>query len=115
PVWHAIWEGQYASVKQVLDNGLDVNYTHRGISLLQCAIEAGNTDVVHLLIDAGANVGKADPHGWSPLHSAAFSGDMDALLLALQRAKDPSPKDEYGWTPLDLASFYRHEDLVKIL
>jgi ankyrin repeat protein len=115
PIWHAIWEGQYAGVKQVLDNGLDANYTHRGISLLQCAMEARNTDVVRLLIDAGANVDKADPHGWSPLHSAAFSGDTDSLLLALQRAKDPSPKDEYGWTPLDLAAFYRHEDIVKIL
>lgn len=115
PVWHAIWEGQYAGVKQVLDNGLDANYTHRGISLLQCAIEAGNTDVVRLLIDAGADVGKADPHGWSPLHSAAFAGDIGALLLVLQRAKYPSPKDEYGWTPLDLAAFYRHEDIVKIL
>jgi serine/threonine-protein phosphatase 6 regulatory ankyrin repeat subunit B len=115
PVWHAIWEGQYAGVKQVLDNGLDPNYTHRGISLLQCAIEAGNTDVVRLLIDAGADVEKADPHGWSPLHSAAFSGDKDALLLALQGARDPSTKDEYGWTPLDLAAFYRHEDIVKIL
>jgi ankyrin repeat protein len=115
PVWHAIWEGQYASVKHVLENGLDANYTHRGISLLQCAIEAGNTDVVRLLIDAGADVGRADPYGWSPLHSAAFSGDKDVLLLALQRATDPSPRDEYGWTPLDLAAFYRHEDIVKVL
>jgi ankyrin repeat protein len=115
PVWHAIWEGQCASVKQVLDSGLDVDYTHCGISLLQCAIEAGNTDVVRLLIDAGANTGRTDPHGWSPLHSAAFSGDVDALLLALQRTKNPSLKDEHGWSPLDLAAFYRHEDLVKIL
>ncbi|KAK7185141.1 hypothetical protein DPSP01_000745 [Paraphaeosphaeria sporulosa] len=115
PVWHAIQEGQYASVKQVLENGLDPNYTHRGISLLQCAIEAGNTDVARLLMDAGANARKADPHGWSPLHSAAFSGDVGALLLALGRAKDRSPKDEYGWTPLDVAAFYRYEELVKIL
>jgi ankyrin repeat protein len=116
PVWHAIWNGlECASFKQVLDSGLDVDYTYCGISLLQCAIEAGNTDVVRLLIDAGANVGRTDPHGWSPLHSAAFSGDVEAFLLALQRSKNPSPKDEHGWTPLDLAAFYRHEDLVKIL
>jgi len=115
PVWHAIWEGQYASVKQVLENGLDVNYTHREISLLQCAIEASNTDVVRLLVDVGANVEKLDSHGWSPLHSAAFSGDMNALLLVLQRAKDTSPKDKNGWTPLDLAAFYKHEELVKVL
>ena len=115
PVWHAIWEGQYASVKQVLDNGLDANYTHRGISLLQCAIEAGNTEAVRLLIDAGADIEKQDPHGWSPLHSAAFSGDAGTLLLVLQRAKHQSYKDEYGWTPLDLAAFYKHEDIVKIL
>ena len=115
PVWHAILGGQYASVKQVLDNGLDANYTYRGVSLLQCAIEAGNTEVVRLLVDAGANFEKPDAHGWSPLHSAAFSGEMDAFLLALQRAKDPSPQDEYGWTPLDIAAFYKHEEIVKIL
>lgn len=115
PVWHAIQEGQYASIKQMLDNGFDLNYTYRGISLLQCAIEAGNTEVARLLMDAGANAGTSDSHGWSPLHSAAFSGDVDALLLALDRAKDHSPKDEYGWTPLDVAAFYKHDELIKLL
>jgi ankyrin repeat protein len=116
PAWHAIWEGQVAGVKQLLDNGLDPNYTYRGISLLQCAIEAGNTAVVRLLIDAGAAAAKADSHGWTALHSAAFHGDMSAFVLALAEAKgNKSPRDEYGWTPLDLAAFYRHEDIVKLL
>ncbi|CAI6303043.1 unnamed protein product [Periconia digitata] len=115
PVWRAIWDGQYASVKQVLDDGLDVNYTHRGISLLQCAIEAKNLDAMRLLLDSGADAEKPDPHGWSPLHSAAFAGDVDAFLLARQRVNDQSPKDKCGWTPLDLAVFYRHENIVKIL
>jgi ankyrin repeat protein len=109
-------EGQVAGVKQLLDNGLDPNYTYRGISLLQCAIEAGNTAVARLLMEAGAATGKADSHGWTPLHSAAFYGDMSAFILALGNAKgNRSPKDEYGWTPLDLAAFYRHEDIVKAL
>lgn len=77
-------------------------------------MEAGKTEIVHLLIDAGAGAAKSDPYGWSPLHSAAFSGDVNALLLALSRAKDRSPKHEYGWTRLDLAAFYRHEEIINI-
>lgn len=114
PVWHTILKGQSASLREVLKNGLDPNYTYRGVSLLVCAMGAGNTDAVRLLIDAGAGA-TSHPHGWSPLHAAAFSGNMDALLLALQQASDKSPIDEHGWTPLDVAAFYRHEDMVKRL
>ena len=115
PVWKAVYDGHGVSVAKILDGGLSVEYEHRGVRLLQGAIEANNEEVVRLLLDRGAAVDIPDTKGWTALHSAAFTGDTDILLLILQKTDDQEPKDHQGWTPLDLAAFYKHGDIIKVL
>lgn len=115
PVWKAIYEGQGASVAKILDGGLSIEYEHRGVRLLQLAIEAINVEVVRLLIDRGAKVTGADTRGWTALHSAAYSGNVELLLLILQKTDNKEPIDQQGWTPLDLAAFYKHDEIMNLL
>lgn len=115
PIWKAVREGQSASVANILDGGLSLEYEHRGVRILQLAIEANNEEVVRLLVERGAAVGVADMRGWTALHSAAYSGNVELLLLVLQKTDNRTPTDQQGWTPLDLAAFYKHDEIVKLL
>lgn len=115
PVWKAVFEGQGASVARILDGGLSIEYEHRGVRLLQLAIEANNADVVRMLIERGAAVNVADTRGWTALHSAAYSGNSELLLLVLQRTDNKEATDQQGWTPLDLAAFYKHDEIMGLL
>ena len=115
PVWKAVHEGQGASVAKLLDGGLSIEYQHRGVRMLQLAIEVDNLEVVRLLLERGAAVDVPDMCGWTALHSAAWSGNIETLLLVLQKTENMKPKDEQGWTPLDLAAFYKHNEITKLL
>lgn len=115
PVWKAVYDGHNASVARILDGGLSIEYEHRGVRILQLAIEANNEEVVRLLIERGAAVDVADTRGWTALHSTAYSGNVDLLLLVLQNTDNKTPKDQQGWTPLDVAAFYKHDDIIKLL
>ena len=115
PIWKAVCEGQSASVGRLLDGGLSIEYEHRGVRILQSAIEANNEEIARLLIERGARVNMADMRGWTALHSAAYSGNFEIFLLVLQKMDNKMPIDQQGWTPLDLAAFYKHDVIVKLL
>ncbi|KAG6360937.1 hypothetical protein INS49_012005 [Diaporthe citri] len=116
PVWDAISDGQTRrAMEQLLDAGLSMEYARGGVTLLQHALEAENTEVSTLLLERGASVDTRDRYGWSALHSAAFAGVVSPLLLVLQRVSDREPKDNQGWTPSDLAAFYGHKEAMSVL
>lgn len=115
PVWKAVYEGQSAALARILDGGLSVEYEHRGVRILQLAIEVNNEEVVRLLIERGAAVDVADMRGWTALHSTAYSGNVALMLLVLQKTDNMKPTDQQGWTPLDLAAFYKHDEIMKLL
>ena len=112
PIWKAVFEGKDASVARILDGGFSIEYQHRGLRLLQRAIEANNTEVVRELLDRGAAIDIPDMYGWTALHSAAFSGNIEIFLAVFSKAKSKNPMDHRGWTPLDLASFYKYDEIV---
>ena len=115
PIWKAVYEGQGLSVAKILDGGLSVEYEHRGVRLLQLAIEVSNVEVVRLLLERGATVDMPDMRGWTALHSAAYSGNVELMLRVLQKTDNKEPVDQQGWTPLDLAAFYKHDEVKKLL
>lgn len=115
PVWQAVYDGHGASIAKILDGGLSVEYEHRGVRLLQLAIECNNVEVVRLLIERKAAVNVPDMRGWTALHSAAYSGNHEVMLLILQNTETRETIDQQGWTPLDLATFYKHDQITKLL
>lgn len=60
-------------------------------------------EVVKALAEAGADIGRVDIYGWTPLHAAAYKdswGCYEELLLA---GADPSAEESGGMTPIEYA------------
>lgn len=92
------------------------------LSALQVAVRFSHSNVVRILLDAGA-----DPHMWLTdqmcLHAAAANGDVGMLRLLLEHgARGDMPSDMYNWedgsvfqNPLMVASKYGYLECVRVL
>ena len=77
------------------------------------------TDVVKLLIDAGAGIHRPASAGnnWGgvPLHYASVMGHTDVVRLLIKEGADPNKENYLEETPIILANKKGHNDVVKIL
>jgi ankyrin repeat protein len=71
-----------------------------GMTSLHYAAREGCTECVKLLIDAGANLNKADPEGVTPLVMAGLNARWDSMKLLLEAGANPDKWDIYGRNPL---------------
>ena len=70
---------------------------------LHFAVASGNSELVTLLLEHGADVNAKTTNGWTPLHSAVERRDLEMARLLLDAKADPDAKDTSGRTPLALA------------
>ena len=103
----------------------------RGWTPLGLAIDQGDMDLIHLLIEKGADVnGKinaAEGSVWTPLGMALKKGDMDLVHLLIQKgadvnremttsmARDMKYTEDSAWTPLGMAIDKGDMDLIHLL
>eukprot|EP00794_Sanderia_malayensis_P004618 gene4618-5224_t len=74
-----------------------------GLTLLHHACLAGKRNVVHALIDCGADIEKRSSVGWTALHAAALSGCYDVVSYLVRGcAANPLVKDDMGCLPQGL-------------
>lgn len=69
---------------------------HSAVSRLQ-------SDIVRVLLQAGANPNVRQSAGWTPLHAAAMNGDLASVELLLAAGADPTATNEEGRSVSDLA------------
>ena len=84
--------------------------------LAQSALDAGNEDLVHLLVSFGATFAWPDSDGRQPMHAVASASDSPRrieMLLAAGVAPDPLTPE--GWTPLHFAAIYGYSSVVEAL
>ena len=84
-------------------------------SKLHDAAKDGDAELVKLLIDAGADVNKANEKGETPLYWAAANGRTECVKLLIDAGADVNKADKDGRTPLILAAYYGHAECVKLL
>lgn len=70
---------------------------------LKSAIDAGQAELVHVMVQAGINPNEPDSHGVSPLHGAVFSGRVDVCHILLEGQAKVDARDRHGQTPLFFA------------
>ena len=76
---------------------------HDGSTALHAASQAGCTEAVRALVDAGARVDVHTNLLDTPLHGAAREGHLSACELLLACGADSAARNRGGATPLDLA------------
>ena len=96
----AVVAGDTATVARLLDaeamaNRADPTF---GLTPLGWASLTGDTAIITLLLERGADIGATDGAGSTPLHHAAYFGQTSAVRLLLDRRADPSARDKAGQT-----------------
>ncbi|GAB2275213.1 ADP-ribosylation factor GTPase-activating protein agd4 [Dionaea muscipula] len=91
-----------ATCPKLQDSGMPENCL-RGCSLLHLACHVGNTVMLELLVQFGADVNRRDFHGRTPLHHCIAKRNNLLAKYLLRRGAIPLIKDWGGFTALERA------------
>ena len=112
-VFEAAYRGNVGLVRLFCRLGADVGArTKEGHTLLHWAARTG-ADVVHTLVDAGADHAETDRFGDAPLHKAAFHGHAHVVASLLDCGADPTQVNRSGLTPKVWAALRGQDAVVK--
>ncbi|GLU16929.1 hypothetical protein SLE2022_333330 [Rubroshorea leprosula] len=75
----------------------------QGCSLLHLACHCGNSVMLELLLQFGADINMRDSHGQTPLHHCIAMGNNLLAKFLLRRGANPSIKDNGGLSALERA------------
>lgn len=85
-----------------------------GMTPLLYAARQGHTDIAKLLLDAGADIHKAEANNISPLLMAVETNSMETAHYLIAQGADVNSVDWYGRTPLweavNVRNLYIHND-----
>jgi ankyrin repeat protein len=73
------------------------------------------TELVRMLLAAGADPNGRQQGGFVPLHAAALNGNGPLVDLLLAHGADPELRNDEGATALELARSAKHADVVSRL
>ena len=102
-IWNAASVGNIEIVKQHLEKGVDIDAVDSvaGITPLSWAVIRGQSKVVELLVQHGADVNAKNNDGGTSLHAAAFLGRVEIVKLLVQHGADINAKNNKDETPMD--------------
>ncbi len=101
-------ETSLRSAKLLLANGAEINHLSKaGYPLTQACI-SGNTSMVELLMEHGADVNPSG--GFTPLMGAARGSQVELIEWLLKEGADPNAVNRNGWTALMEAAQLENAD-----
>jgi cytochrome c len=115
PIHTAAREGDVGKVRELLDQGADINRNSRSGTPLHVAVLANRQEIVELLIADGADVNASSLIFGMPLHVAAVRGSAALTSLLIANGADIAVQDSLGLTPLHIAAERGHRDVAELL
>ena len=103
----AAFFGELEAAALLIERGAEVDAFGRGWmtgTALHSAASRLQSDLVRVLLEAGANPDVRQSAGWTPLHAAAMNGDLTRVGLLLAAGADPAAANDEGRSVADLAS-----------
>jgi uncharacterized protein len=103
----AAFFGRYEAAALLIERGAEVDAFGRGWmtgTAMHSAVSRLQSDVVRILLEAGANPNVRQSAGWTPLHSSAANGDVTSVELLLASGADPTATNDEGRSVIDLAT-----------
>lgn len=107
PLHRAARHGQVEIVKKLLEKGCIVDVVNDKkrtplFSAMQC-ITRDKREMIQFLIQSGAQLGRFDSYGFTPIHYAASLADAESISILLENGADPEAKsnsNSYGYVHL---------------
>ena len=104
----------------LLENGANINdEEYRDLidqTPLIIAAFHGCTDIIRMLIDAGADIGHRNHQGENALITASQEGNIDSVKVLLDAGADKNQPNADGETPLELAiRLKQKKELINLL
>jgi ankyrin repeat protein len=118
PLTLACYFDYYDIVEYLVETGADVDLIANNeskVAPLNSAVASGNTRIVELLLDAGADPDIAQQSGITPLHSAAHKGNADICEILIKNGAGIMIRSDDGRTAIDFATEMGHDKVVNIL
>jgi uncharacterized protein len=111
----AAFFGRFEAAALLIGRGAEVDAFGRGWmtgTAMHSAVSRLQSDVVRILLEAGANPNVRQSAGWTPLHAAAMNGDLTSVELLLASGADPTATNDEGRSVIDLATESGDEQTV---
>lgn len=111
----AAFLGDFEKVKELLDFGVNPNFQHEGYTALMRASLKGYPEIIHILLEAGADPNLKDWQGQTPLILASFIGYIDIVKKLLNGGADVDAFSASGRTALVFAYLLGHDEIAEEL
>lgn len=113
----AVLAGNAEAVAAMLGEGAPPDGRVEGSTALYTAVVQGETQVVTMLLRAGAdpNLRSGDQAEGTPLCAAACHGYAEITRALLAYGADPNLREDEWWTPLRWAAAHGHADVAGAL
>jgi len=112
----ALESGNVDGVKQIIEEGLNVNVLRNGVTPLMIATSKGKTEIAQVILQAGVNINAKSDDGETALHKAAFDQEETGVVqLLMESGIDVDAKNKAGKTALHLAEEKKHRDIVRVI
>ncbi len=111
-IFEATRNGDYDRVKELLDNGVDVNIINNNNTPLHYACQHGYIKIVKLLIERKANINALDLFKVSPLSYACYYKEFEiAKLLLKENNANVNIVDNDGYTLLHYVCNHNNKNI----